>query len=181
MSAAFAAASMIIWFAGSPARAECSCATLPPDPCVQGNWVMDARELSQVTDNLLKLVPGKIEWRDGQVLTLLESNGTYRNRLHGIETAMVPLIGSELEILVSGGTSGEYCASSGKICFTETGNTLKMKMQLPATQRKMDIPISKSAKAEAVDLDYSCTGDDLHMRMITPDSQDELSFRMSRQ
>lgn len=167
--------------AALPAVAECSCNAQPLDPCVHGEWVMAAKTLSQITDNLLKLVPGKIEWRSGTVMMSLKHDKTYQNELDNVETAMVPLLGSDIDILVSGGTGGDYCAAAGIMCFTETDNQLKMRMTLPATERQLEIPISRTAKAHEVDIDYSCSEDALEMHMEVPRSDQVLNFNFARE
>lgn len=165
----------------SPALSSCRCIGKPIDSCVAGTWSMDAGALSQITDQLLKDMPGRIEWRSGKVMMQLKPGGDYANQLNDIEAAMSAEGGIGMGMEVSGGTQGTYCADAGRMCFQESSNSLKMVMTVTGTNQQMALPIGQATNTQAVDIDYTCSSSQLTIRLQEPVSGLDASFDLGRQ
>ncbi len=166
------------------ASAECSCTAQEVDVCIIGTWAMNASELAQVTDGLMKDLPAKLVWRSGSAMMMLNADATYANSVEDIDAGVGEDGGLNMSMNVTGGASGNFCANSGKLCFTESDNDLSMKMSIPGTGQEIDLPIGDNAKTQPIDVDYTCSTDTLKIDFTihVPEEDDRIiSFPLVRQ
>ena len=145
---------------------------------------MNASELAQVTDSLMKDLPAKLVWRSGSARMMLNADASYASNVEDIDAGVGEDGSISMSMNVNGGAAGNFCANSGKLCFTETENDLTMKMSIPGTGQEIDVPIGDNAKTQPIDVDYSCNTESLQLEFTihVPEEEDRtITFPLMRQ
>ena len=153
------------------------------DECLPGKWIMDATELSQFTDDLLKDLPAQLVWKSGQAIMNLNTDGSYINSLEDID-AFMGQEGQGVGVQVTGSSFGSYEAADGKISLHESENTLEMKMTIPGTNQVVDMPIGDNAKTEPTPVNYICTNENMTINFtieIPESGSREITFNLARE
>ncbi len=180
---ALAALALSSFTSSGPAQAEaCICQAAAPDPCVVGTWSIAASELNGIYENLMAGSALSLSWSNGSVDVRLDRRGTYAfeaNKLKGSVSAG-SVDGFSIGMSGAGETIGAYCTSAGKLCFTESSNSVTFRSTVPGSDSVVFAPVPVTGMGRASELAYRCSAGRLNVTIDAPSSGFQRVFELRR-